>query len=203
MDKEKYEGIKKKYGRYASWAIWDETNIQDTSIIEKNFQELHSDVVMVALNISTPLGDWGSFYNFHYGKNGSIRKNAKKICDAFNNSSYRGAYMTDILKDVVGADSSKIMTEVRSGNVSVETHIKRFNEEMDCIDATKNTLFILFGGNVSSIFRKYCGRDYKNFIEIFHYSIWGTAEKWVSDTEGKIRSYCKDHPNVRQFRESV
>lgn len=63
VDREAFERIKQKHGRYASWAVWAEStgrpksNIGDLSVLEPDhnptlLQTLRDDVVMLGLNLS-------------------------------------------------------------------------------------------------------------------------------------------------------
>ena len=49
---DKYNILKAKYGSVASWAIWNDKDLSDTSVIDKNYKELHSRYVLLGLNIS-------------------------------------------------------------------------------------------------------------------------------------------------------
>ena len=102
MNKEQLDLIKKKYGHYASWAIWagegdkSKSNMGDLSIFEdKNIlSHLNPNIILVGLNISKRDEINRPFENFHGPLGG-----AYKIRYAFKNSPYWGGYMTDVIKD--------------------------------------------------------------------------------------------------------
>ena len=52
ITKSKFEEIKKIYGLFSTWAIWDENNQSDTEIIENNIEKLHTNWIIIGLNIS-------------------------------------------------------------------------------------------------------------------------------------------------------
>ena len=55
ISKRKFEEIKKKYGEFATWAIWNIENEADTVIIEQNISALHTNWILIGLNISKPV----------------------------------------------------------------------------------------------------------------------------------------------------
>jgi len=82
IDSKKFEFIKKKYGHYASWAIWAEagekpkSNMGDLSIFDMEnyvnlFQQLNPNIILVGLNISKRIER--PLANFH-GPNGAAFK---------------------------------------------------------------------------------------------------------------------------------
>lgn len=187
----KLQNLEEKYGMFASWAVWnpDPTIKMDTQIIRENIQDLHKDVVMVGLNISNPLPQPWS--NFHFGLHD------RKLNYAFNQSPYRGAYMTDIVKGEVDANSSNIRNKIKSGEIDIAKHVNVFQTEMEDLGATRNTLFILFGHETYTHFKKYLGLTYPNFVMSKHYSyayapdvkivdeIWNTLENHSIETHNE------------------
>src|SRR5690554_5340017 len=106
ITKSKFEEIKKIYGRFSTWAIWDENNESDTEIIENNIDKLHTNWIIIGLNISKPVGVSG---NFRGGKHD------RKIKTAFSNTNILGSYMTDLIKKSEKS-STEIEKEVKQGN---------------------------------------------------------------------------------------
>jgi hypothetical protein len=107
VDRETFDRNKEKHGLHASWAVWSEpdgrpkSNMGCLPILDPDQNRallgiLRSDVVMLGLNLSTsqppPLG------NFHPA---SSRGNDYKIRFAFTGTPFYGAFMTDIIKEVV------------------------------------------------------------------------------------------------------
>src|SRR5436853_234627 len=104
-----FNQLESKYGQHSSWAIWNPAVLSDTRIISKNLDSLITSIVMVGLNYSKQLGtpEWS---NFHMGKHD------RKLMNAFNDSSYRGAYMTDIFK-VAEAKAKQLLARIKSGEI--------------------------------------------------------------------------------------
>lgn len=176
-----FDDLAKKYGKYASWAIWNPACRADTQIITTHHKDLNRSIIMVGLNISKPLSqDWS---NFHGGTHD------RKLMCVFNNSSYRGAYMTDIIKREVEVNSRKMLLRIKNKECK---HIKRFNVEMQRLGAPKHALFVLFGKAVVRLFRKYLADIYPNHIACPHYSRWGSDAAWVNE----VRAILEDHHRV-------
>ena len=187
-----FQTLESKYGMYASWAVWnpDPTIKMDTQIITDHIQQLHTSVLMVGLNISNALPQPWS--NFHFGLHD------RKLNYAFNQSPYRGAYMTDIVKGEIDANSGNIRTKIKTGEIDIAKHVAIFQTEMEDVGATRNTLFILFGNEAYTHFKKYLGTTYPNFVMSKHYSyayapdakivdeIWSTLEKHSLETENEF-----------------
>ena len=110
MKKEAYELVKKKYGYCASWAIWaDEgktpkSNMDDVSFFDDDqiHTKLNPDIILLALNFSKDIKFENNFQNFH-GKGGG----AYKLRLMLKGTSFLGAYMTDIIKDLPEKDANK------------------------------------------------------------------------------------------------
>ena len=110
MNETKFELIKKKYGHYASWAIWAEvgdtpkSNMGDLNIFEEKniLSKLKPNIILAGLNISKRDELKRPFENFHGPLGG-----AYKIRCALKNSPFWGGYMTDIIKDFAEKASKK------------------------------------------------------------------------------------------------
>ena len=110
----------KKYGHYASWAIWADTglkpksNVGDLSIFDMELnsniiERLRPDIIMVGLNISRPIEF--TFGNFHDRRSQS---QDYKIRYAFKGTKFYGAYMTDIIKDFEQVISGNVISYLKS-----------------------------------------------------------------------------------------
>lgn len=160
-----FESLEKKYAQHASWAIWNHKAPEDTTVIRENLADLKTSVVMVALNISRALS--GQWQNFH------SRDHARKLMYAFNQSPYRGAYMTDLIKAYVEPNSARLRQQLLRGHVDLPAHVATFREEMKDLGANIHTLFILFGREVIARFNRYLAETYPNRISCPHYSMYG------------------------------
>lgn len=179
-----YEKLEEKYGQYSSWAIWNENDQKDTTLIKENFKELNTNYVFLGLNISEFLGKplWS---NFHIDKNGRIGRHDRKLMFACNDSKLRGSYITDIFKDLPIAKASEVKKYIKEHPEVIPRHVDFFNKEMIDINSDKNTVFIVLGAD-SSFLLKCFNEHFKNKIKgmvlnIRHYSSPGTDEDWVNE----------------------
>lgn len=174
ISRERLNEIGERYGEYSSWAIWDRDDIRDTSLIEQNCHELRTDVVMVGLNVSADIsGKWWT--NFHAGRNDP------KLRLAFNESRFRGAYMTDIVKSVVQVNGAELMRGIRRGEIDIIEHTKLFEEEMAFVGADRSTLFLVFGNDAGGLFEKYLSSSFPNFVLCEHFACYRKKEDWLRD----------------------
>lgn len=172
---QQYNDLKSKYGAYSSWAIWDYKIESDTSIIEKNFELLNTNYVLLGLNISAALSS-KSWINFHGGKHD------RKLKYACNDTELRGSYITDLFKDLPEAKSSNLKDQL-TDEIIIE-NVKIFNQEMEDVQIHGKSQFIILGtqgSQVANMFNKYFAFMYNNPVKYYyHYSFYGlTDQKWV------------------------
>ena len=169
--------LAKKYGMYSSWAIWNPANPANAGIIAEHHGWLNASVVMVALNVSRWIPN--TWQNFH------STDHARKLMFAFNDSPYRGAYMTDIIKGEVEAKAGRLLERIGAGSIDVRKHIDAFRAEMFDVGADEHSLFILFGNDVAQFFKTHLALIYPNHVSCAHYSNYGKGfsdAEWVEKT---------------------
>jgi len=168
---EEYKKISLKYGAFASWAIWSYENEKDTSIIESHFEDLHSNFVLIGLNISKSLLDV-PWINFHGGKHD------RKLKYACNDTKLRGSYITDLFKDYPEVNSN-LLKDVDPE--IVRKNVEFFNQEMKDIKVNLKTQFITLGMQADIYFKKYFQSYWKNkYINYYHYSNYQLTDRdWV------------------------
>lgn len=182
ISREKLYELSTKFGHHSSWAIWNPKDITDLSVIESNHMTLQSKVVMVALNISAKVDK--PWQNFHVGKNDY------KLKKAFNDTSYRGAYMTDLIKVHTNPNSKEVLNNLTEDDL--QKSFDRFYEEMNTLEATQETLFILFGNYVKEIFLQGPIFHYNNIVCCQHYAYYGLkTEEWIKKTHNILRQHQK------------
>lgn len=171
ISKDKYLNIKNKYGKFASWAIWNSENESNTEIIEQNINKLHCNWVIIGLNISKPVGVWG---NFRGGKHD------RKIKLAFTNTEISGAYMTDLIKKIEKS-SKEIEKEIKTKKFDITKHVKSFVEELKFVGINNNTKFIIFGNTARFIYDEFYEKYFpeNKVYYLKHYSSRGTDKDWV------------------------
>ena len=183
IDQTKFEFIKKKYGYYASWAIWADAgkkpkdNVGDLSVFDiKNnvglLQQLNPNIILVGLNISrgiigVPLA------NFHDARSEAMDF---KIRYALSGSPFWGAYMTDIIKDFDQKISGKVMSYLRTNKPFEKENARLFREEINDL-GSHNPTIIAFGRDAHTILTRNFTNEYKIF-KIPHYSNYSSKEKY-------------------------
>lgn len=181
-----FDDLAEKYSMYSSWAIWSPANPADARIIAKHLDSLNTSVVMVGLNVAGQLRS--PWQNFHGGSHDC------KLIYAFNDSPYRGAYMTDIIKGEIETSSGRLLARIRDGSIAVGRHINTFRTEMQEVGVHEHALFILFGGNVTHFFKDHLARFYPNHVSCAHYSMYGKGysdAEWVEKTWAILEAHYR------------
>lgn len=169
---DEYKKLTLKYGSVSSWAIWNYDNAYDTSIIDQQYDKLHSKFVLLGLNVSRIL-DSGHWSNFH------DNTHARKLKYACNDTKLRGSYITDIFKGIDEPSSAKL-EESLTGKI-ISKNVYTFKQEMRDIKLRDDSQFIIFGNLTGKYFDKYFASDYKNkIICVRHYSSRGTDQEWIN-----------------------
>lgn len=172
---DEFKNLCSKYGGCSSWAIWDYKNPKDTQIINKYFNQLNSNFVLLGLNISRPLvGD--RWQNFHHNTHD------RKIKYACNDTILRGSYITDLFKNIPEANAGNL--EDKLTDELINKNVKYFISEMKDIKLNDKTQFIVFG-TPNSLIVKYFDKYFRpyftnNVIFYYHYSYYTLTDKqWV------------------------
>jgi len=189
---DEYKNISVKYGYVASWAVWDKagdkpkSNISNMEIFEdKNnlLKILKTNIVMVGLNFSREVKFEKPFMNFH---DSNPHGNDFKIRFAFEETDYYGAYMTDVIKDLPMTSSKDVLIYLKEKPEILKEQLVRFREELKFINANKPTI-IAFGKDVYNILNQYLkANEYRNLIQITHYSHQISKEKYKKETHEKL-----------------
>jgi len=180
-----YKNLKKKYGAYSSWAIYNPSNESDTEIIDRTYKKLHAKYVFLGLNISKLLKK-SSWSNFRGGKHD------RKLKYACEKNKLSGSYLTDIFKDLPESNSSKVRKYIQKHSEEIKKNVSHFKKEMRDIKINKNTAFIVLGSDSSFLlkcFNDYLKNEYKNnkVFNYYHYSYYKlTDKKWVEGLWKKL-----------------
>jgi len=173
-----FENIKRKHGGYGSWAIWPsagekpKSNMGDMTIFdnEKNpslLELFNPEVIMVALNFSRPIEFTEPFLNFH---DKSPWANDFKIRFAFRDTSYWGAYMTDVIKNLPEVNSKKVLGYLQQDPSLILDNIKILREEIRDL-GVQRPIILAFGKDVYEILYKHLRSDeYSGLVKLTHYS---------------------------------
>ena len=189
ITREKFDSIKKKYSRVASWAIWaheDEepkSNMGDLTVLDpeinKNLlSELNPNVVLVGLNFSEDV-DHKPFENFHAG--GKFQDYKTRY--ALRDSPYWGGYMTDIIKNQPEKNSDELVKYLKTHPDEVQSNVESFRQELRDIGAKKPRL-VAFGNDVYDILK----RNLPEFeiVKIPHYAHFISKEKYREEVKQSV-----------------
>ena len=175
ITKEHYIEIAKKYGEFASWAVWvnedvkPKSNIGDMSIFDLDLnttllETLNPNVIMVALNFSRTIQKT-AFVNFHDNR---PQGQDYKIRYAFRDTEFYGAYMTDIIKDFEEKISGNVIKFLKENKDFELLNLKLFEQEIVDLKSSDPTI-IAFGNTVYDILTKHFGQKYR-IKKVRHYS---------------------------------
>ncbi len=188
---EEYENLKTKYGSYASWAIWDENDQKDTSVIDRYFDQLSPRYVFVGLNISAPLRD-ASWSNFHAGRHD------RKLKYACNDTVLRGSFLTDLFKGIPEAKSFRVNGMLT--NDIIKENVSFFEQEMRDIKLKTESTLVILGGMASRYFDDYFKHLFNNeVIKYRHYSSYGTDREWVEGLWNQLDIKQDFDPVIKRY----
>ena len=192
ITREKFDFVKKKYGRVASWAIWAhegekaKSNMGDLTVLDpeinKNLlSELNPNVVLVALNFSENV-DHKPFENFHAG--GKFQD--YKARDALRDSPAWGGYMTDIIKKYPEKESDRLVEYLKTDKAIEQSNVEYFRQELRDIGAKKPKL-VAFGNDVYDILK----RNLPEFevVKIPHYAHFISKEKYREQVKTTLQNF--------------
>ena len=192
IDRQRYELIRQKHGKHASWAIWAtpaqkaKSNMGDITIFnnESIIPQLRPNLLMVGLNLSRATPE-EPFRNFH---DSSPRAQDYKIRHAFIGTEFYGAYMTDIIKGLVEVDSKNVIKHLKDNPDSLESSLKTFRDEIADLGVTAPTI-LAFGDIAHKVlFRNLRPAEYTRLIKLTHYSHQISKENYKATVLEEISS---------------
>ena len=190
IDRQRYELIRQKHGKHASWAIWAtpaqkaKSNMGDITIFnnESILSQLRPNLLMVGLNLSRTTPE-EPFRNFH---DSSPRAQDYKIRHAFLGTEFYGAYMTDIIKGLVEVDSKNVIKHLKDNPNTLESSLKTFRDEITDLGVTAPTI-LAFGTIAHKIlFRNLLPSEYTRLIKLTHYSHQISKEHYKATVSEEI-----------------
>jgi len=142
---------------FASWAIYGENEVVNKEVLEDEvIRSLNNNVVFVGLNFSYALP-----FPWKYWSNIYADPNVKWLLSGanFNAEKYSGAYITDIIKNVVGPVAQDVTDKLELANIN--KNIGWFFEEIDLLGSDGIEMYV-FGKNAADLFRDYV-MNHKDF----------------------------------------
>jgi len=176
---------------FSSWAVYGENDLDNKEVIEDDvISSLNGNIVFVALNFSSPLKSWGPWKNIHGNNNVRwLLGGEDKNFNAEKSNKYKGAYITDLIKNIIGPVAGKVMKELEIENIN--KNIGWFFEEIDLLGSDCIEMY-LFGNSVRDLFmdhvKKHKGysrfrKKIKMCQHIYHYS---------GSNNGRFRKYAPE-----------
>jgi hypothetical protein len=173
LDRAQYETLKGKYGKFASWLIYDDdygNHQKNHELIENSVEKiLNPKYVFCGLNAARKtLRVWEAFHCKYRGGKGKLLR------DTFNASPvFKGAYVTDLIKGHVNPNLKEVREKIKRKQINLDKHFLKFRQEMD--DLRLNGRYpkvYAFGNDVRDLLSK----SYSVEL-IVHYSAFGLSRK--------------------------
>lgn len=186
----KIKVLRERHSRYASWALWSVHDQRDVSIIEERAHEWHSRYVFIGLNISHPVKKrWG---NFHVRNNGRAGQHDRKLKYACTPVPLRGLYLTDLFKNISAVNGRDLQAIVRAQSKRLQKNVDCFKQEMQDIQVTNKTVFVVFGDLTQKYFDNHFRAalpwvSQENVVYYTHWAARGTDQEWVEGLWGKLK----------------
>ncbi len=181
INRQRFDAVRKKYGHYASWAVWGwegkqpKDRMGDISFFDDPNDEflatLDPETILVGLNISRTIER--PFGNFHPDY---PEAQDYKLRHALHGTRFWGGYLTDIIKDFEEKVSGKMMAYLRQNPQFEQENIKIFCAELAAIGSTSPTLIAL-GGDSFAILKRNL-RDELPILKAPHYSMYISKENY-------------------------
>ena len=184
ISRETFDLIKRRHGRYGSWAVWADvtrgpkSNVGDLRVLDPDqnpslLETLRNDVIMLGLNLSR--FQPSAFANFH---DSSPAGQDYKIRYAFAGTTYYGAYMTDLIKGVVMLESNDLVRHLAGRPELVSGSIGTLLDEFHDLGAARPTV-IAFGNDTYRLaLRHIPSSHYARMALVTHYSHYISKEEY-------------------------
>jgi hypothetical protein len=202
-----FEEVRKRFGHFASWAVWAEagenpkSSIADLSVLnpEENphlLQTLHSNAIFLGLNISRPIER--PLGNFH-----DPRPMATdfKIRYALQGTPYWGSYMTDIIKDFEEKISGRMMNFLRTNLDFEKENIRHLREEIEVLGCS-SPMLVTFGKDAERIAKRTLANEY-SIICIPHYANFVSKEHYRRQVHERLFRTRIDHGAAKSLQRTA
>lgn len=146
MKKEIFDQVKKDFGSYSSFALWDENDLNNFHIIEQNVELLHGKVIFIAYNAANPIRE---FENFHHRRRGG--RDTWLANSIGKDPHLKGAYMTDFFKGSI----AKKVHEVDARSENIKANKEKLQKEIGMFAMDKPVL-VAIGRDAEDVIKK-CG----------------------------------------------
>jgi hypothetical protein len=171
--------LKKEFGKFGSWALWDEDGGIENIIKDKKFISLiKPNIIFMGLNASRDLREDIDWVNFHFQKIRKIswgREHCRKLADVLSEpefSYFSGSYMTDVIKTNYDSSSGNLMKAIKRDDGIIaanEEILKREMKLLSRISGSDKFIIICNGKKSFDILNKVSRHA---VYKIWHYSAY-------------------------------
>lgn len=179
ITRSRFEDLKAKWGEYASWAVWAlpepgrpvKAGVGDLAVLDPDVNphllaSLNPNIVLVGLNAaSRAMASGDAWVNFHDPRSVA---NDFKLRFALKDTTYWGAYMTDVFIGLHETDSSKVAKWMKENPLLVDEHLERLRKELTDL-GVDNPLLVALGVRVYEILQARLGHEFR-IVKVTHYA---------------------------------
>lgn len=173
ITKEQFLELKKNYGVFSSFAIWESAdNVSDISMFETDevLEEINDKYVFIALNPANHNNDdieTTPFRNFH---SKDSRQKDFKLCYAIAGTKVWGSYITDLYKSFPETKSEVLKQKLKSDPQKVENDFKTLEKEIEILTKNKKEITLIALSRYVEKQLKKCFKDKYKIAYVTHYS---------------------------------
>ena len=197
LDRKTYKLMKKKYGGVGSWAVWSPQmdkgkpksnmgNMEWTKDEDYLCSILNPRFVFVGLNLSNRHGKYSDiktpWVNFH---SGNPHGNSFKLRFSLKDTPFWGAYMTDLIKDVIETDSKKVVPRLKKDKALLERNLKSFENEISYLGG--KPVLVALGKAVYDLLKDLKGKY--EILKLPHYSSRMNKEQYRAVVSETLKTY--------------
>jgi hypothetical protein len=181
--------LKNEFGKYGSWALWDEDGGIENIIKDKELISLiKPNIIFMGLNASRDLRDNIDWANFHFHKNiknqSWRREHCRKLANVLSEAEFAcfsGSYMTDVIKTKYDSNSGDLSKAIKEDESIITENAKLLIQEIKLLSKISglDKIIVICNGNkcfdITS--QLYKGRIFK----IWHYSAYQLGWEGVKE----------------------
>jgi hypothetical protein len=181
--------LKNEFGKYGSWALWDEDGGIENIIKDKELISLiKPNIIFMGLNASRDLRENIDWANFHFHKTINNlswrREHSSKLANVLSEpefACFSGSYMTDVIKTKYDSSSGDLSQAIKKDESIIAENEKLLKQEMELlskISGSDKFIIICNGNKTFDILSElYKGIIYK----IWHYSAYQLGWEGVKE----------------------
>jgi hypothetical protein len=162
----------------------DDLTIFDIAINPATLARLNTSTIMVGLNIARSFAE--PLRNFH---DSNPHANDFKLRHGFRATSFYGAYMTDIIKNVVKVKSIDLLSHLRARPSLIDSNVAAFRQELHDLRCPGATILAFGRATYELLAEILRPGEYGNLIPLTHYSCYISKEKYRERVLAQIDSH--------------